>query len=360
MSSTDQSDGLTEIVRDSRLPATFRCDGQQSYTIHSRPTVHWSRPNQEVWKHERDLVRGGFGLVELQSIETEPGRIQYRAVKSIDIADHQSKTKRSLYMRELEALVKFSHEKYDGFFIKFKGWYDSPGHIHIAMEYCELGDLQNYLYNSPNQRLPEGEIQEIAHQVLAALSQMHDEGFAHRDLKPAVGVHRPRNDIEPRSDIQTQNILIKSHPPKQWWVKVCDLGLSKRIGTITGTSSVAGTEAFMAPEMLNFNGDPKAANPYLSDMWSFGETISRALTGRPTFDSFAVLGKYCSGQTGFPTSALQHVKVSEDGIEFLGLVMLFDPRKRLNALNAKKHRWMGEKEQHVIRITQNSKDTGKW
>ncbi|KAK7430433.1 hypothetical protein QQZ08_002952 [Neonectria magnoliae] len=318
MSSTNQSDGLTELVRDSRLPATFRCEGQQSYTIHSRPTVHWSRPTKEVWKHERDLVRGGFGLVELQSIEAEPGRVQYRAVKSIDIADHQSKTKRSLYMRELEALAKFSHEKVASYLMR----------------------LQTYL------------VQEIAQQVLAALSQMHDEGFAHRDLKPA-------------------NILIKSHPPKQWWVKVCDLGLSKRIGNITGTSSVAGTEAFMAPEMLNFNGDPKAADPYLSDMWSFGETISRALTGRPTFDSFAVLGKYCSGQTRFPTSALENVKVSEDGIEFLGLLMLFDPRKRLNALNAKKHRWMGEKAQRDARdetrqlsniqtdLSKDSKDTSK-
>lgn len=57
------------------------------------------------------------------------------------------------------------------------------------MEYCELGDLQCYLKNAqlcPDSRLPEGQVQDIAAQILDALSLMHGENFAHRDLKPAV------------------------------------------------------------------------------------------------------------------------------------------------------------------------------
>ena len=57
------------------------------------------------------------------------------------------------------------------------------------MEYCELGDLKSYLSDRQKceaGRLPEDQVQEIAFQVLKALSLMHRERFAHRDLKPAV------------------------------------------------------------------------------------------------------------------------------------------------------------------------------
>jgi serine/threonine protein kinase len=55
------------------------------------------------------------------------------------------------------------------------------------MEYFPHRDLQNYL--SPP--IPEGEVQEIAFQVLEGLAFMHDNGFAHRDLKPTVSLSLP-------------------------------------------------------------------------------------------------------------------------------------------------------------------------
>lgn len=52
------------------------------------------------------------------------------------------------------------------------------------MEYLPQGDLHNCL-NSP---LPEKQGQDIVHQILEGLFFMHDNGFTHRDLKPAVGL----------------------------------------------------------------------------------------------------------------------------------------------------------------------------
>ena len=52
------------------------------------------------------------------------------------------------------------------------------------MEYLPNGDLHKYL-TSP---LPETEGQHIVFQILEGLDFMHDNGFAHRDLKPAVSL----------------------------------------------------------------------------------------------------------------------------------------------------------------------------
>ena len=64
------------------------------------------------------------------------------------------------------------------------GWYESLGSLCIAMEYCELGDLEDYLSSVPP--LPEIQAQEITFQTLEGVRYMHENEFAQRDLKPAV------------------------------------------------------------------------------------------------------------------------------------------------------------------------------
>lgn len=54
------------------------------------------------------------------------------------------------------------------------------------MEYFELGDLQTHL----GRPLPEWEAQHVAHQLLEGLEQLRLNGFAHRDVKPAVSAPR--------------------------------------------------------------------------------------------------------------------------------------------------------------------------
>jgi len=50
------------------------------------------------------------------------------------------------------------------------------------MAYHPFGDLQQYLSHP----LPEAEAAHITEQLLEGLRHMHDNGFAHRDLKPKV------------------------------------------------------------------------------------------------------------------------------------------------------------------------------
>ena len=72
--------------------------------------------------------------------------------------------------------------QYEESFVKSFGWYENDDSIFMTMEYLPHGDLQRHL-DSPK---PEVEGQVILSQVLEGLDYMHERGFTHRDLKPAV------------------------------------------------------------------------------------------------------------------------------------------------------------------------------
>ncbi|CAH0025776.1 unnamed protein product [Clonostachys rhizophaga] len=310
-------ENLPELVRDSRLEATFGVNGQQAYTIHHSAS-HRSRATQEKWVVKRTLGEGGQGTVSLEV----GGNAKFRAVKRFAISDNEKQSE--LHRRELIAIFKFSQARYSELFVKSYGWYTSDSHIHIAMEYMELGDLQKYLSNSSkcqNHRLPEIEAQCIATQVLEGLSAMHKEGFSHRDLKPA-------------------NILIQSHPPDPWWVKLADFGISKRGGDMTELTAIRGTPNFLPPELLGFGKGGKLTHSFAIDMWCLGETLFRILSGRRTFEQLQDVVKYCTGRTTFPTSILQKAGASEKAIRFVSSLMLVNPEDRLAASSAGEHEWL--------------------
>lgn len=52
------------------------------------------------------------------------------------------------------------------------------------MEYHPLGDLQHYFLGVSS--LDVADAQRLTHQILEGLHEMHINGFAHCDLKPAV------------------------------------------------------------------------------------------------------------------------------------------------------------------------------
>jgi hypothetical protein len=196
----------TDLVRDSKLDTSFTGEDvvcHTSYTFHPR-----NRNNrivvEEKWKVERYLGRGGFGQVDLQKCVQGPKESELRAVKKIIKDPYDDETKKINYDRELEAIAKFSHEKasdiqflfwhletdwlcslqYVHCFARSFGWYENENAIFITMEYFENGDLQKHMRG----RFPEFEVGQIASQILEGLSYMHDNGFAHRDLKPAVSL----------------------------------------------------------------------------------------------------------------------------------------------------------------------------
>lgn len=231
--------------------------------------------------------------------------------------------------------------------MRFAGWYEVPNYLCISMEYCEHGDLKRYLESAKT--IPEDEARDVASQVLCALAMMHQEGFAHRDVKPAVSTDTNECAYAHSTVYLTpsQNILIKSKPPDGWWVKVCDLGLTKRAEDITGSTTVRGTPGFWAPETLGFNGHPQLTDARPTDMWCFGETVFQMLAGHPTFESLADLHRYDTGLRTFPLEALDRVHASNDAQHFVQTLMAADPSRRPSAQATQGHSWIRPSAQAV-------------
>jgi calcium/calmodulin-dependent protein kinase I len=75
--------------------------------------------------------------------------------------------------------------------VEFYGWFDDAETIYIAMEYFPHGTLSRYIKAG----FSENEVKQITGQLLVGLVSMHEQEYAHRDLKPDVS---SRTDISSR------------------------------------------------------------------------------------------------------------------------------------------------------------------
>ncbi|MGO1049585.1 protein kinase domain-containing protein [Crossiella sp. CA198] len=102
--------------------------------------------------------------------------------------------------------------------------------------------------------LPPELVARLGAQIADALAAVHAKGMLHRDITPA-------------------NILMISEDE----AKLGDFGISRLLAgeeTVTGSSLLAGTPGYVAPEVAN-GGDPIAA----SDIFSLGSTLYAAVEG---------------------------------------------------------------------------------
>ncbi|KAK7213453.1 hypothetical protein V2G26_020631 [Clonostachys chloroleuca] len=192
------------------------------------------------------------------------------------------------------------------------------------MEYYELRDLQKYLDHPskcPNGRLPEREAGSIASQILDALYVMHQHNFSHWDLKPA-------------------NLLIKQQPPNPWLIKLGDFGISKRGEVISNFTSLAGTIDYMPPEHHGYRSRSGGDDSRAVDMWAFGYTVFRVLTGQGMFRDGQERHSIFSNISPFPDHILRNLQISEDGISFLRKLVVVDPGARIDAETASRDPWI--------------------
>jgi eukaryotic-like serine/threonine-protein kinase len=142
----------------------------------------------------------------------------------------------------------------------------------LIMEYLPSRSLATVL--SLQGVLPPDTVVRIGSQIASALAAAHQVGIVHRDIKPG-------------------NVLLADDGT----VKITDFGVSHAVGdvTVTATGILAGTPAYLAPEVAQGNS---ASFP--SDVFSLGSTLYTALEGRPPFglnnNPIALLHQVASGE----------------------------------------------------------------
>ncbi|MBF6347103.1 protein kinase [Nocardia cyriacigeorgica] len=149
----------------------------------------------------------------------------------------------------------------------------------LVMEYMDAPSLAAKL--AGGRTLPAMEVAEIGAQAAAALAAAHDAGIVHRDVKPA-------------------NLLVADDGT----VKITDFGISRAVGdvTVTATGFLAGTPAYLAPEVAR-GENPEPA----SDVFALGSTLYAAVEGAPPFgegdNPLAVLHAVARAQVRPPEKA---------------------------------------------------------
>ena len=210
-----------------------------------------------------ELGRGAMGVTYRATDTSLQRKVALKIIK-IDIAA-RSADARERFMREARAAAALQHENIAT--IHQFGMRFETGQYFYAMELIEGETLNDRVRRAGP--LDAHTTIKIAQQVTSALAAAEKSGLVHRDLKPA-------NLMLVSSDGETSN-------NRKLLVKIIDFGLAKAIHNQTDPKSLThdrfvGTPAFASPEQFEHS-----ALDVRSDIYSLGETLWFALTGKTPF-----------------------------------------------------------------------------
>ncbi|XP_007904392.1 serine/threonine-protein kinase ULK2 isoform X2 [Callorhinchus milii] len=162
--------------------------------------------------------------------------------------------------KEIKILKELQHEN----IVALYDVQETPNSVHLVMEYCNGGDLADYLQAKGT--LSEDTIRIFLQQIAAAMRVLHSKGIIHRDLKP--------------QNILLSNISRKKSNVNGIRVKIADFGFARYLQSNMMAATLCGSPMYMAPEVImSQHYDAKA------DLWSIGTVIFQCLVGKPPFQA---------------------------------------------------------------------------
>ncbi|MBN2803826.1 MAG: protein kinase [Deltaproteobacteria bacterium] len=159
---------------------------------------------------------------------------------------------------------------------------EDRGNPYFVMEYLE-GDTIEYLIDAHNRRgffIPLSDAVDIMIQILMGVSSIHRADAVHRDIKPG-------------------NIMLESETLRS---VIMDFGLVRNIKVEDDVKTLAGTPAYIAPELID--GTSAASPSHLTDIYSIGATFYELLTGSIPFNGKSwveILQKHMAEIPEFPS-----------------------------------------------------------
>ncbi|XP_055017992.1 serine/threonine-protein kinase ULK1a isoform X2 [Boleophthalmus pectinirostris] len=202
----------------------------------------------------KDLIgHGAFAVVFKGRHRQRHWEVAIKCINKKNLAKSQS-----LLGKEIKILKELKHDN----IVRLFEYQEIGGCVYLVMEYCNGGDLAEYLHSKGT--LSEDTIRIFLQQIVQAMKVLQGQGILHRDLKP-------------------QNILLchgerRRASSLNTCIKIADFGFARHLQTNTMAATLCGSPMYMAPEVLmSQNYDAKA------DLWSIGTIVYQCLTGKAPF-----------------------------------------------------------------------------
>ncbi|MGQ4615611.1 protein kinase domain-containing protein [Nocardia sp. R7R-8] len=196
----------------------------------------------------QEIGRGGFGVV-YRCVENFLDRVVAVKVLDSEVTDEE----RSRFLREQRSMGSFAAHPHIVQVLHAE--LTASGRAYLVMPFHSRGSLlERIRADGP---LPWEEVLSVGVKIAGALATAHIRGTVHRDVNP-------------------DNILLTDYGEPQ----LSDFGIACMVdGFVSADGFVAGTPAFIAPEVL------QGAEPAPSgDIYSLGATLFCLLTGRAAFE----------------------------------------------------------------------------
>lgn len=202
------------------------------------------------YKIVEKVGQGGMGSV-YRAVHTKLDQVVAIKILSSEFSDNPSMRKR--FITEARIQAKFTHPNV----VNVLNFFEIDNNAYLVMEFIEGETLEQRLQRKGILQIDDA--LNISHSVLNALMFMHSKGVIHRDIKPA-------------------NIMFT----KSNVVKVTDFGIAKSVDEKTKHTKTAmlGSVMYLTPEQIL--GEQTSA---ASDIYSFGITLYKMLTGRTPFSN---------------------------------------------------------------------------
>ena len=173
---------------------------------------------------------------------------------------------------EISIMTRFDHDHV----IKHIESYEDERYVFMIMEaLLDSVELNDVIKNKIRERdasgrdkyadplFDESTVRWIMYALCSGCNHIHANGIVHRDLKP-------------------QNILIDDTTKM---LKIIDFGLAKKTKGDHEAGLLIGTLDFIAPEIFQTRGDPRAYAPPC-DMWALGIIMYQLFSGRNLFKRY--------------------------------------------------------------------------
>ncbi|XP_017772148.1 PREDICTED: leucine-rich repeat serine/threonine-protein kinase 1 isoform X5 [Nicrophorus vespilloides] len=213
--------------------------------------------------------------------------------------------------QELNILLSLRHPN----IVPFVGVCTSP--LALVLDLAPQGALDLVLrhYRRSGAKVGVYTLQSIILQVAKAIEYLHRQHIIYRDLK-------------------SENVLVwempppfMDHPDHLVHIKVADYGIS-RLTLPSGTKGFGGTEGFMAPEIMRYNGEEEYTEKV--DCFSFGMFVYELLTLHQPFEGHESV-KECILEGGRPPLTYRETLYPSYFLDLMVLCWSQQPKDRPSA-----------------------------